>query len=184
MPYALQSKPEDQPAPADGLAWSELWLLPILLLQLIFQKFAQRLADLKQMRRTRPMPKDWQDFYPDLRKVEWAIRMLCFEGARQILFGEELDLTAIAFDPEPPDTFQPLMPRSALAMHRRIEDTTRFHADPERYIRRHATRVRNRTCDRDRNRDSDRILDSHRPIAVPVAVAIAVPVALAIRGPP
>ena len=70
MPYALESKPKDPPASADGLAWSELWLLPILLLQLIFQKFAQRLADLKAIRRSRPMPKDWQDFYPDLRKVE------------------------------------------------------------------------------------------------------------------
>ena len=75
--------------------------------------------------------------------------MLSFEGARQILLGGELDLSAITFDPEPPDSFQPPMPRSALAMHRRMEDLARFHADPERHVRRHAERIRERNSDRD-----------------------------------
>ena len=34
----------------------------------------------------------------------------------------------ITFDPEPPDDFQPSMPRSALRLHQRLEDIARFHA--------------------------------------------------------
>jgi hypothetical protein len=88
------------------------------------------------------MPKDWRSFYPDLRSSEWAIHALCQEGARQLILTGDLDLAAIAFDPEPPTSFQPPLPRSARAMHQRIQDTARFHADPERYIRRHAARIR------------------------------------------
>ena len=134
MSYALEIRREEPPAPAAdaSFAIADLWMLPLLLLALIFDKFSRHLTSLKQMRRTRPMPRDWQSFYPDLRTSEWAIHMFSFEGARQILLGQDLDLRAISFDPDPPDSFCPPMPRSALAMHRRIEDIARFHADPER----------------------------------------------------
>ena len=185
MSYALEIRTEERPAPA-GFAISDLWMIPIFLLALMFDTFSRHLVKLKEMRRTRPMPKDWRDFYPDLRTSEWAIHMVSFEGARQILLGGELDLSAITFDPEPPDSFQPPMPRSALAMHQRMEDLARFHADPERHVRRHAERIRQRNSDRDGDRDNnrDRNPDSDVPVAVPLAVAVVVPVALAIRGPP
>ena len=159
-------------------------MLPILLLQMILQLFGQHLATLKQMRRSKPMPRDWQDFYPDLRDAEWPVHVLLSEGARQILFGERLDLGSIRFDPEPPESFCPPMPRSALAMHQRMEDLARFNADPERYVRRHAERIRDRNSDRDRDRARDRNPDSDVPAAVPLAAAVMVPVAIAIRGPP
>jgi hypothetical protein len=142
MAYALAIRTEERPAPAEGLAWSDLWMLPILLLALIFDKFRRHLARLKDMRRTRPMPKDWRSFYPDLRRSEWAIHWFCFEGARQIILGQDLDLSALSLDPEPPEDFQPSMPRTAIAMHLRLQDIARFHADPERWIRRHAERIR------------------------------------------
>ena len=169
---------------ADGFAISDLWMLPIVLLALIFDKFRRHVTRLKQMRRTRPMPKDWRSFYPELRRCEWAIHMLSFEGARQILLGEDLDISALSYDPEPPDSFQPSMPRSALAMHQRMQDIARFHADPERYVRRHAARIAERNSDCDRNSDRDRNPDSDASIPVPLAVAVALPVAVAIRGPP
>jgi hypothetical protein len=188
MPYAREMRKDESPAPADGFVLSDLWMLPMLLLVLMFQRFGRHLASLKQMRRSRAMPQDWRSFWPDLRRSEWGIRRLTFEGARQILLGGELDLTAIVFDPEPPDDFQPSMPRSALAMHQRIEDITRFYADPEHYIRRHAERIRQRaTAD-----DSD---DSAFPIpatipmpAIPPTIfripILDAPAAIAIRGPP
>ncbi len=145
MPYALETRKEESPAP-DGFVLSDLWMIPLLLLVQIFARFRQHLTDLKAMRRARPMPQDWRSFYPSLRTTEWAIRQLCHEGARRILLGEDLDLTTLSYDAEPPDSFQPAMPRSAMAMHQRIADTARFHADPERYIRRHAERVRTATA--------------------------------------
>ena len=142
MPYALEIRSEERPAAVEGFALSDLWMLPLLLLALIFEKFSRRLTSLREMRRTKPMPKDWRSFYPDLRRCEWAIHWFCLEGARQIILEGDLDLSALSLDPEPPESFQPPMPRSAIAMHRRMEDIARFHADPERWIRRHAERVR------------------------------------------
>ena len=149
------------------------------------------------MRRSRPFRKDWQSFYPDLRKCEWAIHWFCLEGARQIILGGDLDLAALGYDPEPPEDFQPSMPRSALAMHKRFEDIARFHADPERWIRRHAARLAgNRDCDRgwDSDRDHDRISnpsnflsgsnpDPSNPDPSNFRIPD-VPAAIAIRGPP
>ena len=107
MAYALETRTEERPATAEGFAFSGLWMLPILLLALIFDKFRRHLARLKDMRRTRPLPKDWRSFYPDLRRSEWAIHWFCFEGARRIILGQDLDLSALSLDPEPPDSFQP-----------------------------------------------------------------------------
>jgi hypothetical protein len=140
MAYALETRREE--SPAEGFAWRDLWMLPLLLLALIFDRFSRHLSRLKQMRRSQPFRKDWQSFYPELRRCEWAIHRLCFEGARRIILEGDLDLSAIGYDPEPPDSFQPAMPRSALSMHKRMEDIARFHADPERWIRRHASRLR------------------------------------------
>ena len=184
MSYALEIRTEETPAPADGFAISDLWMIPILLLALMFETFSRHLVKLRQMRRTRPMPKDWQSFYPDLRTSEWAIRMVSFEGARQILLGGELDLSAISFDPEPPDNFQPPMPRSALAMHRRMEDLARFHADPERHVRRHAERIRERVHNPfGRSNPNPKNFPSRPNPAANFPVATSnVPVA--IRGPP
>ncbi|HEX5007116.1 MAG TPA: hypothetical protein VFV70_08390, partial [Hyphomonadaceae bacterium] len=145
MSCALEIERET-PAAADGLALSDLWLLPLLLLVQVVVTFSRHLAKLKAMRRTRPMPKDWRSFYSELRRCEWAIRQLTFAGARQIILGQDLDLAALGHDPEPPESFQPPLPRSALAMHRRMEDIARFHADPEGFIRRCANRIRARTC--------------------------------------
>jgi hypothetical protein len=188
MAYALETRMEERPAPAEGFALSGLWMLPILLLALIFDKFRRHLAKLKDMRRTRPMPKDWRSFYPDLRRSEWAIHWFCFEGARQIILGQDLDLSALSLDPEPPDSFQPSMPRSAIAMHRRLEDIARFHADPERWIRRHAERIRERNSECDR--DSGRISNPSNFLSTsnwsnPDPSNFRIPdVRIAIRGPP
>jgi hypothetical protein len=160
MSYALEIRREESPAPAEGFSLSDLWMLPILLLALIFETFSRHLASLKQMRRSRPFRKDWQSFYPDLRKCEWAIHCFCFEGARQIILGQDLDLAALSYDPEPPDSFQPSMPRSALSMHLRLQDIARFHADPERWIRRHATRLRAASAAKPADAPSPRVVVS------------------------
>jgi hypothetical protein len=123
-----------------------------------------------------------------LREAEWPIHVLLTEGARQILEGRPLDLR-IPLEPEP-DWFWPAMPRSALAMHKRIEETARFNIDPERYVRRHARRIANRERDRDREWDHerDRTPESDVPVVVPVVVPLAVPVRIPVgrrvRAPP
>jgi hypothetical protein len=192
MTHVLEMREREKPATADGFALSDLWLLPVLLLGQMFALFSRHLARLKAMRRSRRAPANWRDFYWDLRAAEWPIHVLLAEGARQILAGQRLDLASIPFDPEPPDSFQPSMPRSALAMHRRIEDTARFNADPEAYVRRHAERIRARICDCSRDGERDNNLKSDAPVALaiaaplaaPVAAPVALPVAVAIRGPP
>jgi hypothetical protein len=185
MSFALEITREDTPASADGPTWSDLWLLPLLLLVQVFARFSRHLDSLKNMRRTRPMPRDWRSFYPDLRRTEWAIRMLCHEGARRIILGEDFDLSAITFDPEPPEDFQPPTPRSALAMHQRIEATARFHADPERFIRRHAERVRGRTGDvQTLNLAPSNFPDPDPPDCGIPDTPFTAPVPIAIRGPP
>jgi hypothetical protein len=183
MTCALETGRKDT---TDGFAISDLWLLPFLLLAQMLARFCQNLVQLKVMRRTRPMPKDWQCFYPGLRQSEWAVRRLCHEGARRIILGEDLDLNALSYDPDPPEDFQPPMPHSALAMHRRLEDIARFHADPERFIRRHAERVRRRAGDGD-HRPQDAVLSLLSPFFFfPHAVfqGQASPAGLRIRAPP
>jgi hypothetical protein len=193
MTRALEMREEDSPAPAAGFAVSDLWMIPLLLLALMFEKFARHLGKLKTMRRTRPLPRDWQGFYPGLRRCEWAIHSLTCDGARRILLGEDLDLAALSHDPEPPEDFQPAMPRSALSMHRRMEDIARFHADPERFIRRCAARIAAQS-------DDDDFWHPHPAIPTttifPILrrdsttttifqnAALDGPIAVAIRGPP
>ncbi len=136
MTCAMQTEKKERPAEVP------LWLTPLVLLARLFARFRQHLAELKALRRTCRMPPAWEHYYSRLRLAEWAIRQFCEEGAQRLLSGEDLDLASLTCLSEPPDDFQPPLPRSALAMHRRIEDITRFYANPERYIRRHATRVR------------------------------------------
>jgi hypothetical protein len=194
MSYALETGKEQSPAQAAGIAVSDLWLIPLLLLALMVDRFARHLGKLKAMRRTRPLPRDWQGFYPGLRRCEWAIHSLTVDGVRQILLGEDLDLAALSNDPEPPDDFQPAMPRSALSMHRRMEDIARFHADPERFIRRHAARIAARDDDDDFRRPhpaipaATTIFRIPRPASTTTTIfqnaASDGPIAAPIRGPP
>jgi hypothetical protein len=140
MKEAHQIENDMPPGEVISLAWSELWMLPLLLMQVIAGLFSAHLARLKQMRRSRPLPANWRDHLEDLREAEWPILVLLAEGARQILSGRPLDLHAIAC-PEQPEDFQPAMPRNALSVHRRIENLVRFNANPEAYVRRHARRI-------------------------------------------
>ena len=43
MSYALEIRTEETPASADGFAISDLWMLPILLLALMFETFSRHL---------------------------------------------------------------------------------------------------------------------------------------------
>jgi hypothetical protein len=72
--------------------------------------------------------------------AEWHIRSLTAFGIEALLSGQELDVHELAMVPDPPEDFG-AMPASALEMHRRFEAIARFHADPERYIRRAAKRI-------------------------------------------
>jgi len=123
-----------------GLSLTELMMLPVILLWLTFQAFAQHVVKLKELRRTRPMPMSWKEHWANLRLAEWHIRELTASGIEQIFSGKELDLHQLVMDPDPPEGFGQ-MPASAWEMHRRLEAIARFHADPERHIRRAAQRI-------------------------------------------
>jgi hypothetical protein len=131
-----------------GLSLSELMMLPVILLWLTFQAFAQHVVKLKQLRRTRPLPKSWREHWANLRLAEWHIRELTASGVEQICSGKELDLHQLSMDPDPLEDFGQ-MPASAWEMHRRFEAIAGFHADPERYIRRAARRIAVRDGERD-----------------------------------
>ena len=124
-----------------GLSLKELMMLPVILLWLTFQVFARHVATLKEMRRTKPMPINWREHWPNLRLAEWHIRSLTSFGIKALLAGQELDLQDLPMVLDPPEDHYAPMPGSALEMHRRFEAAARFHADPERYIRRAAERI-------------------------------------------
>ena len=150
-----------------GLSLKELMMLPVILLWMTFQVFARHVVTLKEMRRTRPLPINWQEHYERLRTVEWRIRGLTASGVAQILSGEELDLCQLFTDPDPPEEFGQ-MPASAWEMHRRFEAIARFYADPERYIRRAAERI----TTRDGEIDPLGRADPRPPTAVVVIVIV------------
>jgi hypothetical protein len=172
-----------------SLAAAQFWMLPLLLLQVICELFSRHLAELKAMRRTRPLPTAWRTHLSALREAEWPIAVLKAEGARQLLAGLPLRLAGIAC-PEPPQDFQPTLPESALAFHRRLEAIVRFNADPEAHVRRHAARIamRQRLEPRPRPRQRPRLEFSSLPVVVAVVVPVAVPVGLGacarVRAPP
>jgi hypothetical protein len=123
-----------------GFSLKELIMLPVILLWLTLQAFAQHAVKLKELRRTRPMPRNWQEHWSNLRLAEWHVQELTASGIAQLLSGGELDLGQLSMIPDPPGAFGQ-MPASAWEMHRRFEAIARFHAEPERYIRRAARRV-------------------------------------------
>ncbi len=119
---------------------SQLWMLPILLLQMMAAIFLGHAARLKRLRRRPPRTNKWTACYWDLRLCEWSIEVVLAEGARRLLAGKPIDLDSIRIRP-PPETWLPAMPRSARDMSLRFEATARFHADPHSFIRRHAARI-------------------------------------------
>ena len=124
--------------PAGPLAW----LMPlVVLLQTVFLVFTNLRCQLAVQRRAHRLPKDWQVHYERLRQAEWPVAFILSEAARQLLQGYDLDLRAIPDPGDAPGWFQPPMPRTALAMHQRIDALARFNAEPERYVRRHAQRI-------------------------------------------
>src|SRR6185436_4963866 len=126
-----------------GLAGLVL-MLPILILQFIFAGFARRLDRLKQARRTRPRPKYWRDHFGRLRQCEWHIHQLVANGARQVLAFGDVDLNFIPMFVDVPEDMAWSEPSSPAALYIRMQEIARFHSDPERYILRHATRIRKR----------------------------------------
>jgi hypothetical protein len=152
-----------------GLSLTELMMLPVILLWLTFQAFAQQVVKLKELRRTRPMPINWQAHWANLRLAEWHIRELTASGIEQIVSGKELDLRQLVMDIDPPEEFGQ-MPASALEMHRRFEAIARFHADPERHIRRAAQRI----AARDGEPDPLGRLDPRSPPLPPPLVVVVV----------
>ncbi|MDP3737206.1 MAG: hypothetical protein Q8R02_07445 [Hyphomonadaceae bacterium] len=118
------------------------WLMPLVVLfQSLVLMFTNLRGRLGEMRRARRLPRDWQAHYERLRQAEWPIVFLLSEGARQLLTGHPLDLRTLPDPGDAPDWFRPAMPRTALAMHLRIDAIARFNAEPERYVQRHAERI-------------------------------------------
>src|SRR6185503_1873808 len=136
MTYAADSQ-QTQKDP--GLAGLVL-MLPILILQMVFARFAQRLDRLKQARRTRPSPRNWRDHFGRLRQCEWHIHQLVANGARQVLAFGDVDLNFIPMIVDVPEDMAWSEPSSPAALYVRMQEIARFRADPERYSLRHAPR--------------------------------------------
>ena len=141
MTHAADSQ-ETQKDP--GLAGLVL-MLPILILQMIFAGFARRLDRLKQARRRRPSPRNWRDHFGRLRQCEWHIHQLVANGARQVLAFGDVDLNFIPMFVDVPEDMSWSEPSSPAALYIRMQEIARFHSDPERYILRHAERIRARS---------------------------------------
>ena len=126
------------PIAADGLKLelNQLWMLPLVLFQMICGFFSNEQTFLHEHRRKRSAPADWQDHIPGLLETEWAIAAIKAEGARRVLAGAAIDFNTIPIPP-PPGDWQPLV-KDAADLLRRFEAVASFHADPEKFIRRHA----------------------------------------------
>jgi hypothetical protein len=125
----------------DGLhlELNQLWMLPLILFRMICGFFSNEQKFLHAHRRKRSAPKDWQDHIPGLVEAEWAIAAIKAEGARRLLAGEPIDFNTIRI-PAPPDDWQPIV-EDAQDLLRRFEAVAQFHANPEKFIRRHAARI-------------------------------------------
>ncbi|MDP3739401.1 MAG: hypothetical protein Q8R02_18575 [Hyphomonadaceae bacterium] len=121
------------------LELSQLWMLPLILFRMICSFFQTEQKFIRDHRRKGVAPKDWEDHIPDLVEAEWAIDAIKAEGARRLLAGEHIDFNTIRI-PAPPDDWQPLV-HDAADLMRRFEAVASFHADPEKFIRRHAARI-------------------------------------------
>jgi hypothetical protein len=152
------------------LELDQLWMLPLILLQMICAWFADERQALKRLRDRTPRGDLWREHYWSLRQCEWDIRVMLAEGARRILAGEAIDLPAILIPP-PPEGWRPAMPQSSRAMCLRFEDVAAFHADPEAFITRHAARLKRRRDDEALVSQSENALGPHgeqhppRPVA-------------------
>jgi hypothetical protein len=169
----------------DSLQLSELALLPFALMLALFRCFfGEKLQWARRQRRSRPMPKNWQQHYDQLRLAEWSVAELTRAGLAQLLSGQPLDLEGIETTDPPEDWVCP-MPASAFATHRRIEAVLAFNADPEGRIRRLARRAVRRTA-----AAAVAIavvasaFPSHRAPATLAAVVAAPAIAPRIRAPP
>ena len=143
MTHAADNQ-EEQKDP--GLAGLVL-MLPILVLMMVFAAVAQSLDRLKQLRRTRPMPATWRDMFDQLRTSEWHIHQLLANGTRQLFETGDIDLNTLAIFQDVPDDFVWPEPKSAFALHLRMEGLARFFSDPVAYIRRNAERIRAREAE-------------------------------------
>ncbi|MDP3740644.1 MAG: hypothetical protein Q8R02_24875 [Hyphomonadaceae bacterium] len=114
-------------------------MLPLILFRMICSFFQNEQAFIQEHRRKGVAPKDWQDHIPDLVEAEWAIDAIKAEGARRLLAGQPIDFYSIRI-PAPPDDWQPIV-HDAADLMRRFEAVASFHADPEKFIRRHAERL-------------------------------------------
>jgi hypothetical protein len=172
-----------------GLQLSELVLLPFALMLALFRCFfGDKLQWARRQRRSRPMPKNWQQHYDQLRLAEWSVIELTQAGLAQLLSGKPLDLEGVE-TADPPEDWVCPMPASAFAMHRRIEVVLAFNADPEGRIRRLARRAARRTARRTAAAIAAvAVVASAFPsLAAPAAVAavVAAPaIAPRIRAPP
>ena len=166
------------------LELNQLWMLPLILFQMICSTFAVMLSSLQEMRRTRPLPRNWQDHLNGLRESEWPVMVVLAEGARQILEGKDLTLTGIPLY-APPEDFLWSAPTSADATQLRFEWLARFHTDPARYVRRHAQRILAREAAKRFGLvvAGDWLVFTHKP-SRPGAPIAAQPTADRIRAPP
>jgi hypothetical protein len=117
----------------------QLWMLPLILFRMICSFFQTEQAFLREQRKKGSTPKAWEDHILDLVEAEWAIAAIKAEGARRLLASEPIDFSTIRI-PAPPDDWQPIVTDAADLM-RRFEAIAGFHADPEKFIRRHAARI-------------------------------------------
>jgi hypothetical protein len=167
-----------------GLQLSELVLLPFALMLALFRCFfGEKLQWARRQRRSRPMPKNWQQHYDQLRLAEWSVAELTRAGLAQLLAGKPLDLEGIETT-DPPEDWVCLMPASAYEMHRRIEAVLAFNVDPEGRIRRLARRAASQTA---AAIAAAAVASTDPPLRAPAAVAavVAAPaIAPRIRAPP
>ena len=139
MSNASEHEEEEDDMPG----WLQLVLFPLLLVAYIRQLFAEQAEQLRHTRRTRPPLARWDDHLEGLRQSEQLIAAITAEGARRILNGEDLDLDHLSI--YAPDDNQPwIVPSSYQQVYLRILAQTRFHADPEFFIYRHAFRIARR----------------------------------------
>src|SRR6185436_12435542 len=139
LPPMTDATDQQQTHKDPGLAGLVL-MLPILILQMIVARFARRLDRLKQARRKRPKPRNWRDHFGRLRQCEWHIHQLVANGARKVLAFGDVDLNFIPMIVDVPEDMSWSEPSSPAALYVRMQEIARFHADPERYILRHAER--------------------------------------------
>jgi hypothetical protein len=137
----INADDHDKTAEGSHALLSQLWLLPLLLLQAIFEVFSSHAQKLKQSRKeTDPQVPDWPTHVEDLRTAEWMARWLVARNALKLMAGETIDLTD-CMAPLPPGDWRSSEPRSVKALLARFEILTRCHADLMAAVLRHVRRL-------------------------------------------